>query len=509
MRTRNNRRERGIALLAVLLALLLISAISLGMMYMANAETSVNDNYKDTQTAFFSVRAGLEEMRDRMRTNSVSPVNLPAVMPPGANSILYITNPAAAEVIAPATFGTAYFDDELCHENFTPGMLATSYSNPCTAAGAAPPGSANYVASFAPFTGTASALKYKWVRLTLKQNGSVGTAATQWVDSTQLPGSMVCWDAMNNREVAVTALGFPTCAAANVAGLNLEPTYLVTSLAITLRGTRRIGQYEVAGLNISPPPAALALDGPAAVFNPAPNSSQYFANGVDTGPGGYTGPGTCTGAAATVPAVSVGDNTGITDLQSTIPSNRYANYTGTGGTPSIVNAGPTGSHQLSGQWLSPVQLNNMVSNLANAADVAYSCGIGAPCNGAGPYGTDAAPQITYVNGDFNFGSSSGSGVLIVTGTLNITGNSSFNGLILVIGQGMITEQGGGNGQFNGSVFLAKTNSSTSPYSTLASLATPVIQWNGGGTNGIQYNSCWANVGNNMHYLVVASREEMY
>lgn len=132
-----------------------------------------------------------------------------------------------------------------------------------------------------------------------------------------------------------------------------------------------------------------------------------------------------------------------------------------------------------------------------------------PAFAAGPYGTDAAPQITYVNGDFNFGASSGSGVLIVTGTLNITGNSSFNGLILVIGQGMMTEQGGGHGQFNGSIFLAKTNSSTRPYSTLASLATPVIQWNGGGTNGIQYNSCWANVGNNMHYLVVASREEMY
>ena len=82
-------------------------------------------------------------------------------------------------------------------------------------------------------------------------------------------------------------------------------------------------------------------------------------------------------------------------------------------------------------------------------------------------------------------------------------------MILVIGQGMMTEQGGGGGQFNGSIFLAKTNSSTSPYSTLASLGTPVIQWNGGGTNGIQYNSCWANVGNNMHYLVVASREEMY
>src|ERR1700746_2272044 len=139
--------ERGIALLAALLVLLLISAIGLGMMYMSNMETTVNANYKDTQTAFFSVRAGLEEMRDRMRRNSVSPVTLPVAMPPGANSILYITNPSGAgDVVDPATFGNAYFDDELCHENFTPGMLASSYSTRCTTG--APAASFNYVASF-------------------------------------------------------------------------------------------------------------------------------------------------------------------------------------------------------------------------------------------------------------------------------------------------------------------------------------------------------------------------
>ena len=114
-----------------------------------------------------------------------------------------------------------------------------------------------------------------------------------------------------------------------------------------------------------------------------------------------------------------------------------------------------------------------------------------------------------MNGDFNFGSNSGAGILVVTGTLNITGNSSFDGLILVIGQGVINESGGGNGQFNGSIFLAKTNSSVSPFTQLATLASPLISWNGGGTNGIQYNSCWANIGNSMHYIVVASREEMY
>jgi hypothetical protein len=73
----------------------------------------------------------------------------------------------------------------------------------------------------------------------------------------------------------------------------------------------------------------------------------------------------------------------------------------------------------------------------------------------------------------------------------------------------MSESGGGGGQFNGSIFLAQTNSPVSPYSQLATLGAPLISWNGGGTNGIQYNSCWANIGNGMHFIVVASREEMY
>jgi hypothetical protein len=343
------------------------------------------------------------------------------------------------------------------------------------------------------------------------------------VDSTQAAGSPVCWDSMGNQEVVASALGYADCNAARTAGLNVSPTYLVTSMAVTPQGSRRIGQYEVAAFSITPPPSALALNGPAAVFDPAPNSNNYFSNGNNTGASAYTGPGGPAACAATgpaqVPAVSVGNQQGVNNLigpggnppspNGSIPNNRRSNYTGTGSTPAIVNSGPTGTNQLSGAWSSPSALNAMVAAIANGADVTYTCGIGSPCTGSGPYGTDTAPQITYVNGDFNFGSNTGSGVLVVTGALNITGNSSFNGLILVIGQGVINENGGGGGQFNGSIFLAKTNNSTAPYAQLAALASPVIAWNGGGTNGIQYNSCWANVGNTMHYTVVASREEMY
>jgi hypothetical protein len=511
MRKQNIRNhERGMALLIALLALLLISAVGMGMMYMSATETSINSNYKDTQLAFFSMRGGLEEMRDRMRSNSVAPIALPTTLPGTANSIIYITNPGGAgDVVDPKVAGNTYFDDELCHETVA-GMIYKAPGTPCAAADVPPPGSvAPYVASFSPNTNTAAALKYKWVRVTLKQNGTFPTAL---VDSTQPVVSQVCWDSMNSKEVVSTALGYVDCPTARTAGLNVAPIYLVTALAITPQGSRRVGQYETGAFSITPPPSALALDGPAAVWNPTPSSNNYFANGNNTGAAGYTGPGACPATGpAQVPGVSTGDATGVTNVDTSLagPPDRSANYTGTGASPSVVNSGPTGTNQLGGAWSSPAQLNALVAAMGNGADVTYTCGIGTPCTGTGPYGTDAAPQITYVNGDFNYGSNSGSGVLVVTGTLNITGQSSFNGLILIIGQGQLVENGGGGGQFNGSIFLAKTNSSTIPYPQLAALGTPQIAWNGGGTNGIQYNSCWANVGNTMHYTVVASREEMY
>lgn len=516
--------ERGMALILALLALLLISAVGLGMIYMSTTETSIDTNYKDTQLAFFAMRGGLEEMRDRMRANSVSPITIPAVMPGTANSILYIVNPSSTtDVVDPKTFGNTYFDDEFCHESFVgSGVTYVAPGTPCPAAGA-PPGTsvATYVASSSPYTNTAASLKYKWVRITLKQNGTFPNAL---VDSTQVGAnlaSQVCWNSASAQEVVASALGYANCAAAQTAGLMIAPVYLVTAMAITPQGSRRVGQYESAALNITPPPGALALDGPAAQFSPAPHSSNYFANGNNSGAAAYNGPGGPAACPQTLPAVtpaiSTGDGPGQVLVTGDIPSNRTGNYTGTPGTPSatpsVVNQGPTGTNQLSGTWDSPAALNNLASSIGNGADQTLTCGIGTPCSfPAAGLGTDAAPKITYVNGDFNMGSNSGAGVLVVTGTLTITGNSSFDGLILVIGQGVMSESGGGGGQFNGTIFLAKTNSSTSPYSQLPAvpgLGSPLIAWNGGGTNGIQYNSCWANIGNDMHYMVVASREEMY
>jgi len=531
---RNPRnKERGIALLIVLMALFLVAAIGMGMIYMSNTETTINANYRDTQTAFFSMRGGLEEMRDRMRTSAPNPIALPTAMPGNANSIIYITNPSSASTteVDPKTYTNAYFDDELCHESFV-GSPVTYYpqGTPCPSS-AAPPSNATYVASVMPYTGTSSSLKYKWVRITLKQNGTFPSAP---VDSSQIvahPDSQVCWDSINSKEVVASAIGYANCTAASAAGLLIAPVYIVTALAYTPSGSRRVGQYETAAFSINPPYTALGVDGAGANFNPT-SSNNFFVNGVDSGVAGWTasggGAGACTPTGpAVVPAVAVAD---AADAANDIiavqgPPNRQTNYTGclaaasctttSGptlyGSPSIVDGSATGTNQLTGLWSSPPLLNKMVASMANGADVVIpGCSIGGtPCSGTAPYGTSAQPQITYANGDFDFGNNSGAGVLVVTGTLTMHGGSSFNGLILVIGQGIISVGGGGSGQINGTLFLANTNSHTSPYAQLATLGAPGYSWGGGGTNGIQYNSCWAGIGNSLHYMVIASREEMY
>lgn len=528
-RTLQNR-QRGMALIMVLLALMVISAIGLGMMYMSNTDTAINANYKDTQTAFFAMRAGLEEMRDRMRSHALMPdgvtsaaITLPTAFPPNGNSIYYIINPAASETVDPKDPNNLYRDDEFCHEAFT-GMTLTNpgLTVPCDSSNVPPSAYvAPYINSYSPNSGTAAALKYKWVRITLKQNGTFPTAM---VDSGQPASSQVCWNGIGNQEIAVTSLGYATCSAAAAAGFTVAPIYLVTALAVTPTGSRRIGQYETAAFFINPPPSTLGLDGPGTNFAPA-SSNNFFISGVDSGTGGYGGPGTCTPSGpAVVPAVNTANSADrITVINALAgPPNRQGFYTGCTaaaactttsgyGSPAIVDGGTDagGTGQFAGAWSSPSALNALAASLANAADVTLNCAIGSPCSGTAPYGTNASPQITFVNGDFNFGNATGAGVLIVTGSLNVTGGTSFNGLVLVIGQGTMNESGGGNGQYNGSIFLANTNSRVTPYGQLAAMGPPIFNWAGGGTNGIQYNSCWANIGNQLHYMVVASREEMY
>src|ERR1700688_122749 len=547
MRQTNLRKnERGMALILSLLALLLVSAVGLGMIYMSNTETSINANYKDTQTAFFAMRAGLEEGRDRLRANSLPlpTIPLPTLPPPAANSVVYILNPAGGgEVVAPtAANPNPYIDDEFCHESFPPLPYIAPGAGTCPAADVPPALSFTTMLSASPNTGTAAALKYKWVRITVKTNGTFPSAL---VDSSQNNAagliSPVCWDGTLLKERVALAMGYATCQLAKNAGLNVMPVYLITSLAVTPSGSRRVGQYEVGAFMITPPAAGLDFAGPNAQFNNAPNSNNFGISGCNTGdpvngplgpapctntyvapvpaggPGGPPG-GFCSNSSPPVlPAIAVGDAQGVSNMNSHIPNNRQSDYTGATpippapSTPSVQNEG-TGTAQYpsnnvlgpGSNWSTPAQMNALAQAMANAANL--TCPGSAACS-ATTFGSDAAPQITYINGNATL--SGGAGVIVVTGTLTFNGNTNFDGIVMVIGQGIMNVQGGGGGQINGEVLIANTNSHTSPFGQLAALGSPTLNWTGGGSNFIQYNSCWADFGSFINYAVVASREEMY
>jgi Tfp pilus assembly protein PilX len=230
---RQKHNERGMALLLVLIALLIVTSIGLTMMYSTDTETTINGNYRDEQTAYYASKAGLEEARDRMQTGATNTIsaNLPTALPGAANGVLYITNPTGSETVAPWTTTNTYFDDEICKEvNCSGGQVPPTsgwYRTPV------PTASSTYAAS--------PVLPYKWMRITLKTDASASgwsgsTHNYMYVDGKSADASYyVCWNSTNQHEFAQSA----ACASPNY------PVYMMTALAITPSGSRRMVQYEL------------------------------------------------------------------------------------------------------------------------------------------------------------------------------------------------------------------------------------------------------------------------
>ena len=105
-------------------------------------------------------------------------------------------------------------------------------------------------------------------------------------------------------------------------------------------------------------------------------------------------------------------------------------------------------------------------------------------------GTTTKPEFTLVNGNATI--DGGAGLLIVTGNLVLNGNPNFNGVILVIGEGTINRDGGGNGNVYGSIYVARfarswpSSENGSPHPFLA----PTFYTDGGGTANLEYDSEW-------------------
>jgi Tfp pilus assembly protein PilX len=488
--------ERGVALVLALLVLLLLSAVLMGMIMMSNTETNVSSNFRDEQTAFFASKAGVEEIRDRLRstaTNSLSS-SLPTTALPGAtNGVFYITNPASGETVAPwQTTGTNYPDDEICKE--------------VTCSSGAPTGTWYAASQSASTTYQATPiLTWKWVRVMAKLNKPSTSSKLVPVNgssgSDTTAGYRICWNGTN--EVAVSNITYTSCAAANA---NYLPVYELTALAVTSSGSRRMTQYEVSRTPFPPMPGAMIFDGSNPNFGTNPNSNAFGVDGTDAAQGPNAGAG-C-GAAANQPALGAYDNGSATTLSGVV--NRPGKYTsGSTATPAVSNVNAA---------LGPLATVDGLTNLVNSVTATAGSNVYPNANYTAPtnLGTNNAPVINVVQGDYSFGGS-GAGILLVTGTLTMSGTPNFNGIILVIGKGNVVKNGGGNGTLNGSLFVANMYSDTPPtYNNLIPLGysnppgIPTIAWNGGGNATIQYDSCWISaVTQSFPYKIVAQRELIY
>ncbi len=63
---RRPRTQRGVALLITIFALMLLSAVALAMIFRANMESDINQNFRSSQRAYQGARSGLEYVRGRM-----------------------------------------------------------------------------------------------------------------------------------------------------------------------------------------------------------------------------------------------------------------------------------------------------------------------------------------------------------------------------------------------------------------------------------------------------------
>jgi hypothetical protein len=197
------------------------------------------------------------------------------------------------------------------------------------------------------------------------------------------------------------------------------------------------------------------------------------------------------------PAVGVLSPGDIPIAESTIPGNRLNHYLGSGGSPSVGDI----SSVLPPTEQTVTNLNQLVSTITQVANNV----IPGPASTV-PMGSASDPQITVVNGDLTLsGNNTGYGILVVTGTLTFSGDTGWRGIVLVVGQGNMVENGGGNNEFDGAVLVAKTlDASGLP---LAMLGQPILNWNGGGGNGVYYDSCWINnAASGLTYKILGFRE---
>jgi hypothetical protein len=477
---RRRRSEAGVALLIAIFVLMLISVTAIALIISSGTETALAGNYRSSASTYYAALAGIEEARGRLLPSN--PDYLGALLPPPGGlqlplgNVIYIRNPLPGETVNPTDLSNAStYPDKEYDKEYGSGALAsaTVQLTPSVSNAAGIPG---------PL--------YKWVRINAatEQSINLDVDSNNTLDSTTpLFYDYACADTPGH-------LGPTLC-------LNHSPNALqaleITALASLPNGTQKLLQYVVApstpdlsfgGAGSPNPsfPAALTLVGNNVNFD-GPSSTAFNINGHD-----QFSVGACAPGPSAVSAIGY-TNGADSSLSNILKGNVTANgshYFGAGMPPNVSNVSGL-APQLP---QTPSGLDALVQAIAQNADAVLTGPVEETSLPAGML--SGTPETVVVNGDFDLGShSTGFGVLVVTGTFSYDTDSSWKGIILVIGQGVVISNHltNANGEIDGAILVAKTRDSSGKLLPDPNLGSASFKSdpNGGGL-GVYYSSCWIN-----------------
>src|SRR5208283_2911417 len=246
-------------------------------------------------------------------------------------------------------------------------------------------------------------------------------------------------------------------------------------------------------------PAALTMDGNNVSYQD-PGTPGYVVDGRDLGAGSCTPQHT---AVESIEYTNSSDSSyssilaNVTPVKSSYPGYLLDPTTYAPTTPSVpLPSVPTAVRQ---SWLTPATLDAVVQDITKSADIVIT----GPATGSNmptwPL-SNPIPMTVVVNGNLNLTrwNQTGYGLLLVTGTLTYDPDSTWNGIVLVIGQGILlwSDRGRGIGGINGAVLVANTRDASG--NLLATLGPASFSGTASGGHrstsqgGIVYNSCQIN-----------------
>ena len=460
-------------------ALLLISVVGLALAVSTGTDTALAGNYRTSTAAYYAAVAGLEEARGRLlwqnpdfinKTNAYSSLfsgqGVPAF---AATDVVYIINPVGGETVDPTNGTSIYADQEYASE------MGWSLS------GANVHTPVNSVSATAGLPGPS----YKWVRINPVTEKALGLDIN---GDGNLDG--------------FTPLYY------NGSGLSLNNSVgsealEVTAFAYQSNTSKRIVQYVVAPYSAQYSLASLSLTQTlAAGLTLAGNGVRYV--GPDSSTWQVNGNDPTTGRTCATPALPPVYAIGITNPSDQGPiqasaSDEAASYTGAAPPPPAAATPSVGVVTLPSNLQTPSQVESIIQTISLGADVVL---IPAPgqtsvsCSAlpTGSNGMSAAnPMTVVVNGNLDLTNwhNVGYGLLLVTGTLTYDPDASWEGVVLVMGKGVVTGSRMGNGGFDGAMLVAQSRDPVSgavlPDPNLGASSVTFASNMGG--FGIRFNSC--------------------